>query len=278
MAEALLEIVSRVGFPKEVLSDRETRFTSDLMKEETRLVSIKQLFTTPYNQNSTVCVNKMNGTLKNMLRKMCQERPTDWDRYLPAVLFAYCEAPRVSTGFSPFELLYGRTVRGPMQVLKEIWTEDETPETQSTYQYVLDLRNRHEETCQVARESLMEVQEDYKHHYDKKTRSRIFKVGQKVNILLPTDHNKLLLQWKGPYEVVEVLNRMDYKVDADGRKKVFHANLLKLYIPRDDSEPTGDTDGVNAAASLAIIEPGDENGAVDDEGLLDLLNERHIKL
>ena len=214
----------------------------------------------------------MNGTLKSMLQKMCQERPKNWDRYIPAVLFAFREAPQASTGFSPFELLYGRTTRGPMQALKEIWTEAETLETQNTYQYVLDLRNRLEKTCQIARESLMEAKEDYKYHYDKKTRSRIFKVGKKVNILLPTDHNILLLQWKGPYKVVEVLKRMDYKVDVDGKKKVFHANLLKLCISRDDSEPTGDAGGVDAAASVAIIEPGNEDRAVDDKGLLDLLN------
>ena len=120
----------------------------------------------------------------------------------------------------------------------------------------------------------MEAKEDYKHHYDKKTRSRIFKVGRKVNILLPTDHNKLLLQWKGSYDVVEVLNRINYKADVNGKKKVLHANLLKLYIPRDDSDQTGDTDEVDAAASVAIIEPGDEDGVVDDKRLLDLLNVR----
>ena len=36
-----------------------------------------------------------------------------------------------------------------------------------------------------------------------------FKVGDKVLLLLPTDSNKLVLQWKDPFEVVEVLNRMD---------------------------------------------------------------------
>ena len=62
VAEALLEIFSRVGFPKEVLSDRGTPYTSDLTKEVTRLVSIKQLFTTPYslkcNGLSTVKKNR----------------------------------------------------------------------------------------------------------------------------------------------------------------------------------------------------------------------------
>ena len=81
----------------------------------------------------------MNGVLKSMLKKMCQEKPKDWDRYLSAVLFAYREVPQASTGFSPFELLYGRTVRGPMQVLKELWTERETPEVSNTYQYVFEL-------------------------------------------------------------------------------------------------------------------------------------------
>jgi hypothetical protein len=55
----------------------------------------------------------MNGVLKSMLKKLYQERPNDWDRYLPAVLFAYREVPQASTGFSTFELLYGRTEPQP---------------------------------------------------------------------------------------------------------------------------------------------------------------------
>ena len=211
VAEALLDVFCRVGFPKEILSDRGSQFTADMMREVCRLVSIKQIYTTPYNPRCNGLCERMNGVLKSMLKKMCQERPKDWDRYLPAVLFAYREVPQASTGFSPFELLYGRTVRGPMQVLRELWTKCEAPEVRNTYQYIFDLRNKLEETCQLARENLQAAQGEFKHHYDKKTKKRSFEVGQKVVVLLPTD-NKLLLQWKGPYEVVEVLNRMDYRV------------------------------------------------------------------
>ena len=77
-----------------------------------------------------------------MLKNLCQEKPKDWNRYLSAILFAYREVPEAPTGFSPFELLYGRTVHGPIQVLKELWTEKETPEVSNTYKYVLELRNR----------------------------------------------------------------------------------------------------------------------------------------
>ena len=46
-------------------------------------------------------------TLKQMLRRMRAECPKDWDKYLPALLFAIREVPQESMGFSQFELLYG---------------------------------------------------------------------------------------------------------------------------------------------------------------------------
>ena len=59
--------------------------------------------------------------------------------------------PHESTGFSPFELLYGRTVRGPMHILKELWTENvDVPETKTSYQYVFELREKLEATLELA--------------------------------------------------------------------------------------------------------------------------------
>ena len=159
----------------------------------------------------------------------------DWDKYLPALLFAIREVPQESLGFSPFELLYGRSVRGPMAILRELWSGEVNDEqVLSTYQYVIELRERLEQTCQLARDNLEKVQFKQKTHYDKCARSRKFDVGDKVLLLLPTESNKLLLQWKGPYEVVEIVNRMDYKVDVDGvvGTYMYHANMLKQYVER----------------------------------------------
>ncbi|XP_064486070.1 uncharacterized protein LOC135398614 [Ornithodoros turicata] len=80
VAEALVNIFSRVGVPEEVLSDRGTNFTSGLMKEVARLLSLRRLTTTPYHPMANGLVEKFNGTLKTMLRRMCAERPRDWDR------------------------------------------------------------------------------------------------------------------------------------------------------------------------------------------------------
>ena len=42
----------------------------------------------------------------------------------------------------------------------------------------------------------------------------------------------MLLQWKGPYEVVEVVNRMDYKIDVNGVVSTYHENMLKQNVER----------------------------------------------
>ena len=135
VAEALLDVYSRVGVPEEVLSDLGTQFVSECMKEVTRLLSIKRLTTTPYHPICNSLVEKFNGTLKRMLRRLCSDQPRQWHRFINSLLFAYREAPQESTGFSPFELLYGRTVRGPIQILKELSTEEvDVPEVMTSYQ------------------------------------------------------------------------------------------------------------------------------------------------
>jgi hypothetical protein len=54
-----------------------------------------------------------------MLKAYAQSEPCKWDQYIPYILFAYREVPNERTGFAPFELLYGRHIRGPLVILKE---------------------------------------------------------------------------------------------------------------------------------------------------------------
>ena len=90
-----------------------------------------------------------------------------------------------------------------MTLLKRIWTdEDEDPEVKTLYQYVVDLRNRVEETCKMAKEELAKVQVRNQKYYNKRTRDRKLQVGDSVLLLLPTERNKLTLAWRGSYKVV----------------------------------------------------------------------------
>ncbi|XP_070200974.1 uncharacterized protein [Littorina saxatilis] len=124
VAEALVTMWSRLGIPSEVLTDRGTQFTGGVMAEAARLLSLEQHFTTPYHAQCNGLVERFNGTLKTMLRKLAQEKPRTWDRYIPALLFAYREVPQESLGFSPFELLYGRQWQGPFEVTAKVGQND----------------------------------------------------------------------------------------------------------------------------------------------------------
>ena len=68
-------------------------------------------------------------------------------------------------------------------------------------------------------------------------KKKSLKPDMKVLVLLPTDHNKLLMQYKGPDTVKNKLNRFDYEVDVNGRVKIYHTNLLRRNVERgsDDS-------------------------------------------
>ena len=164
---------------------------------------------------------------------MCAERPNDWDKYLPALLFAVREIPQESLGFSQFKLLYGRNVKGPMQILRELWSVEETDENaRLTYQYVIDLRVCLEKTCKLAQDNVRKLDIKQNAFYDKRARSRKFDVGDKVLLLLPSESNKVLLHWNGPYEVLEVVNMMNYKINVKGVVNTYPANMLKLYVER----------------------------------------------
>ena len=274
VAEALFNMFTRLGFPSEILTDLGSQFTSEVMKEVSRLLSIHMLNTTPYHPMCNGLVEKFNGTLKRMLRKVCSEKPKDWDRYIPALLFAYREAPQESLGFSPSELLYGRTVRGPMAILKDLWTDEvKEPEVRTTYQYVLDLKQRLEATLELAREELEKSAGRYKKNYDKRSKPRKFQVDDDVLVLLPTDGNMLLMQWKGPYKVVEKVGRCDYKLFVNGKIKPFHANLLKKYISRKNELGVESNNGHNwtdthAQGLLEIVCTGVIDSSIDrqDDG------------
>ena len=111
------------------------------------------------------------------------------------------EVPQASTGFSPFELIYGREVRGPLDILKETWEADQKSD-ESVVSYVLATREKLEDMVDCVKQNMETQQARQKKWYDTRARLREFKPGDAVLVLLPTSTNKLLAQWQGPYSVL----------------------------------------------------------------------------
>lgn len=62
VAEAFVDIFCKTGVPKEMLTDRGSQFTTELMAEVSRLLSMRQLTTTPYHPMCNGLVERFNGT------------------------------------------------------------------------------------------------------------------------------------------------------------------------------------------------------------------------
>ncbi len=117
MAAATIEIFSRMGLPHQILTDRGTQFTSELAKQMSSLLGIEKLLTTAYHPQSNGVLERLHSTLEAMLGKV-HGLGLDWVRQLPFVLFALRQAPNRTTGYSPFELVYGHNVRTPLDVVQ----------------------------------------------------------------------------------------------------------------------------------------------------------------
>lgn len=86
----------------------------------------------------------------------------------------------------------------------------------------MDLRNKLQETWDLAHDKLRRSQVRQKRYFDTRTKNRTFK---KVDQVLPTSDNKLLVQWKGPFEVLDRVVGHDYLINLANKQKVFYANL-----------------------------------------------------
>ncbi|KAJ8026967.1 hypothetical protein HOLleu_31953 [Holothuria leucospilota] len=122
--QALLKFFTLFGLPKEIQSDQGSNFMSTVFQQMLYDLGIDQIKSSAYHPESQGALERFHQTLKNMLKTYCHDNERDWDEGIPFVMFAARESLQESLGFSPFELVFGHTVRGPLKLLKEKWLSD----------------------------------------------------------------------------------------------------------------------------------------------------------
>jgi len=106
------------------------------------------------------------------------DQPRQWNRYLDALIFAIRTTSNAS-GYSPFELLFGRQGRTHLTFLKELWTgRNNDPETKDTYQYILDLQNKITETCEFAQQELSKIRNKNQKYFN--TIAKLSQLNHKI--------------------------------------------------------------------------------------------------
>lgn len=117
-----------------------------------------------------------------MLCTYCLESGKEWVEGLPLLMFAIREVKQESVGFSPVELVFGHTVRGPLKLLQEKLL---SLNPLTVLDYVSCFREKLHLARNLASSHLLTTQTKMKTHFDRKSLNRNFQPGDSVLVLLP---------------------------------------------------------------------------------------------
>ncbi|GFX82078.1 retrovirus-related Pol polyprotein from transposon 297 [Trichonephila clavipes] len=179
-------------------------------------------------------VERFHRTLKRLLRVLCLDAGSEWDKHLPSILLALRTVSHESTGYTPSELVYGKNLRTPETLVMEHWMEPEE-EGDLVTEYMFKLINRLKRCQEVAINKMEEMQVKRKTWYDKNAVKRAFKDGDLVLVLATSRANKLAVQWIGPGTILNKISETNYLVEIPGRREtsqIYHINMLKPYYKR----------------------------------------------
>ena len=135
-----------------------------------------------------------------------------------------------TTGFSPYELLFGKEMRMPLNQLIRYWKGKEEEDTSSVSGYIHTLQANMELVREMAFEREKGEKVKQKEQYDKRARERAFEVDDFVLVFRPTLKNKLINQWQGPFPIAKRITPVTYSVDLGTKIKrfrTFNINSMK---------------------------------------------------
>ena len=103
--------------PQFILLDNGTEFKNQTFDRVTKDLGIERIFSAPYHPQSNGKLETFHKFLKPTLKKMCAEDQDNWDDYVEQVLGTYRGVPNLTTGESPFFLVYRRDGNQPLHQL-----------------------------------------------------------------------------------------------------------------------------------------------------------------
>ena len=228
-AELYVDHVFRLhGLSREFITDRDSRFTSAFWQEVTVLLGTRTVMSSSFHPQTDGQTERVNQTLETYLRHFVSVGLNDWDTLLSRAEFAHNAAFNETIRAAPFELTYGYHPRTPVGEVVEV-----------VHPASAAFVERLQSSLSLARKCLIAAQQRQKALADKRRVDQVYKVGDKV--LLSTKYlnlkhrepsRKLLPKWIGPFEVVQVVGPVAYKLKMNPGWRVhpvFHVSLLEPY-------------------------------------------------
>ncbi|KAI2650219.1 Transposon Tf2-6 polyprotein [Labeo rohita] len=224
-------VVQTFGCPLRFHSDRGPNFESESVQEFCQLYGTTKSRTTPYHPAGIGRVVGVNQTLLNMLRTLEKEKQDRWPDFLSELMQAYNNTVHSATGFAPSYLMFGRTVRIPVDLELGVLVDQQKRGLRG---WVQDHYKKIKWVYAVAKSKMDQSAETMKQTYDHGAKDVPLLIGQRVWV---RDRNrqgrgKLCRFWDPlPHVIVGTLGEMGlvYRVKPEkgGKEKVLHRNALK---------------------------------------------------
>ncbi|WVZ76224.1 hypothetical protein U9M48_024213, partial [Paspalum notatum var. saurae] len=234
----IAKIVSLHGVPRTITSDRGSVFVSRFWEQLQKSLGTKLIHSSAYHPQTSGQVERVNQILEDMLRACVLTYSTKWDECLPLAEFAYNNSYQKSLEMAPFEALYGRRCRTPLN-----WSE---PGERVTFGP--DLVTQAEEQVRFIQENLKRAQSRQKSYSDRRRRPLVFKEGDHVYLRVSPMKGvhrfgvkgKLAPRYVGPFKISEKCGPVAYRLELPPRlaavHDIFHVSQLKkcLRVPEEE--------------------------------------------
>lgn len=214
-------VILRHGFPKEIVSDNGTNFVSETMKEVAKLLRIKKILTTPYHPQANQ-IERFHRSLVNYMKAFVKNDATYWDVYLDYAVFSYNISHNSTTGYSPFELVYGHAMELPTPILNERINYNYDS-------YANEIKSKLRHCHELARQNVIKRKDANKEQYDRSHKTTInLKKNDLVLILKNKKNYKFDDPYEGPYRVDRMLSPVTVLI-RKGKKSIrTHLNKIKV--------------------------------------------------
>ncbi len=216
-------VVSHVGLPTQIISDRDTRWRNDFWKEVCAYMGSKRALTTAYHPQADGQSEILNQTLEVAIRAFSNFDRNNWCTLLPRLSYAYNNTPHTATGQAPSYLLYGFKPKEPLAYLHG---ENPADITRPTFEELTkddskEFIEEFEGIRQAAKDALRRAQVTFEKYYNKSHLPLHLEAGDQVmvnvhSLRLPDvtegKGKKFTQRYEGPFEVLEKISDVTYRM------------------------------------------------------------------